>query len=43
MSVTKLNLPAIEHSYSNLQNINPVLTTVNSYEKHPDIQFEVQF
>ena len=36
MSVSNLNIPAIEHSHLNLQNISPVLATVNSYEKHPE-------
>ena len=37
-TLSNLNIPAIEHSHLNLQNTDPILTTVNSYEKHPIIE-----
>ena len=33
-----LNIPANRHSQSNLQNIDLILATVNSYDKHPGIE-----
>ena len=35
--MSNLNVPAIENSHSNLQNNDPTLTTVNSYDKLPCI------
>ena len=37
-TVFNLNIPAIEHSHSNLQNTDLILGTVNSYEKLPSIE-----
>ena len=38
--MSNLNIPAIDHSHSNLQNIDPILATVNSYDKHPGIEIK---
>ena len=37
-TVFNLNIPAIEHSHSNLQNTDLILGTVNSYEKLPSTE-----
>ena len=33
-----LIVPVVEHSLSNLQDTNPILTTVNSYDKYTSIE-----
>ena len=37
-SMSNLNITAIEHFHSNLENTDPILATVNSYDKHPSIK-----
>ena len=37
-AVADLSVPVVEHSLSNLQDTNPILTTVNSYDKYPSIE-----
>ena len=37
-TISNLNIPAIEHFHSNLQNNDLILATVNSYNKHPSIE-----
>ena len=35
---SNLNISAIEYSHPNLQNTDPILVAVNSYDKHPSIE-----
>ena len=35
---SNLNISAIEHSHTNLQNTDPIIAAVNSYDKHPSIE-----
>ena len=35
---SNLNIPAVEHSHSNLQNTDPILATVDLYGEHPIIK-----
>ena len=37
-TVANLSIPVVEHSLSYLQDTNPILTTVNSYDKYPSIE-----
>ena len=35
---SNLNIPAVEHPHSNLQNTDPILATVDLYGEHPIIK-----
>ena len=37
-TVANLSIPIVEHSLSYLQDTNPILTIVNSYDKYPSIE-----
>ena len=38
ITVSNLNIAAIEYSNLNIQNTYPILATVNSYDKSPSIE-----